>query len=33
MGPAPIALDFAAPIHHAPGDRLQLFSFFIGVNR
>ena len=33
MGPAPIALDFAVPIHHAPGDQLQLFSFFIGVNR
>jgi len=33
MGPAPIALDFAVPVHHAPGDQLQLFSFFIGVNR
>jgi outer membrane protein insertion porin family len=33
MGPAPIALDFAVPVHQAPGDQLQLFSFFIGVNR
>lgn len=33
MGPAPIALDFAFPIHKAPGDRLQFFNFFVGVTR
>ena len=33
MGPAPIALDFAFPIHKAPGDRLQVFNFFMGFNR
>lgn len=33
MGPAPIALDFAVPVHKAPGDREQLFSFFIGLSR
>jgi len=33
MGPAPIALDFAIPIHKAPGDRLQIFNFFMGFNR
>jgi len=33
MGPAPIALDFAVPVHQAPGDRQQLFSFFIGLSR
>ncbi len=33
MGPAPIALDFAFPIHKAPGDRLEFFSFFVGLAR
>jgi outer membrane protein assembly factor BamA len=33
MGPAPIALDFAFPVHHAPGDRIQVFNFFMGFNR
>ncbi len=33
MGPAPIALDFAFPIHKAPGDQLQMFNFFVGVQR
>jgi len=29
LGPAPIALDFAVPVHHAPGDREEIFSFSI----
>jgi outer membrane protein insertion porin family len=29
LGPAPIALDFAVPLHHAPGDREEIFSFSI----
>jgi len=33
MGPAPIALDFAFPISKNPGDREQVFSFFIGFLR
>jgi outer membrane protein insertion porin family len=33
LGPAPIALDFAVPIHHAPGDREEIFSFFVGLAR
>ena len=33
MGPAPIALDFAFPVHKAPGDTLQMFNFFVGVQR
>ncbi len=33
MGPAPIALDFAFPVHYAPGDHLQTFSFFVGTQR
>ncbi|HJT36019.1 MAG TPA: BamA/TamA family outer membrane protein, partial [Pirellulales bacterium] len=33
MGPAPIALDFAFPVHKAPGDHLQFFNFFVGVTR
>jgi outer membrane protein insertion porin family len=33
MGPAPIALDFAFPIHSAPTDDKQVFSFNIGFNR
>lgn len=33
LGPAPIALDVAAPIAHADGDRIQNFSFFVGFTR
>jgi outer membrane protein insertion porin family len=33
MGPAPIALDFAFPISWQPGDRQELFSFFMGFQR
>jgi len=33
MGPAPIALDFAFPISHAPNDREEVFSFFVGFGR
>lgn len=33
MGPAPIALDFAFPIAWQPGDKGELFSFFMGFNR
>ncbi len=30
LGPMPIALDFATPITRGPGDKSQLFSFFLG---
>ncbi len=33
LGPAPIALDFAVPIRHSPGDREEIFSFFVGLAR
>ncbi|MBN1588898.1 MAG: BamA/TamA family outer membrane protein [Pirellulales bacterium] len=33
MGPAPIALDFAFPVSHEPGDRIENFSFFVGFLR
>ncbi|HYW78201.1 MAG TPA: BamA/TamA family outer membrane protein, partial [Thermoguttaceae bacterium] len=33
MGPAPIALDFAFPLTTEPGDRTEVFSFFVGFNR
>jgi outer membrane protein insertion porin family len=33
MGPAPLALDLAIPVHHAPGDNIQNFSFFFGFGR
>jgi len=33
MGPAPIALDFAFPLSKEPGDRTEVFSFFVGFNR
>jgi len=33
LGPAPIALDFAFPVAVAPGDRVENFSFFIGIGR
>ncbi|HUT11438.1 MAG TPA: POTRA domain-containing protein [Thermoguttaceae bacterium] len=32
MGPAPIALDFAFPVSSEPGDRREVFSFFVGFN-
>jgi len=32
MGPAPIALDFAFPMSTEPGDREEVFSFFVGFN-
>jgi outer membrane protein insertion porin family len=33
MGPAPIALDLAFPVAHAPTDQIQNFSFFVGLLR
>jgi outer membrane protein insertion porin family len=33
ISPAPIAIDFAVPVKHAPGDLLQNVSFFVGVGR
>ncbi|HLA86009.1 MAG TPA: BamA/TamA family outer membrane protein [Thermoguttaceae bacterium] len=33
MGPAPIALDFAFPVSHEPGDRIENFSFWVGFLR
>jgi outer membrane protein insertion porin family len=33
LGPAPIALDFAVPVSHAPNDQIQNFSFFVGYSR
>jgi outer membrane protein insertion porin family len=33
MGPAPIALDFAAPVARANSDRIENFSFFVGIGR
>jgi outer membrane protein insertion porin family len=33
MGPAPIALDFAFPVSWQPGDRSEMFSFFVGFGR
>jgi outer membrane protein insertion porin family len=33
MGPAPIALDFAFPVSWQPGDKSELFSFFMGFGR
>lgn len=33
MGPAPIALDFAVPISREDTDRIQNFSFFMGLGR
>ena len=33
LGPAPIALDFAFPVSLQAGDRLENFSFFIGLGR
>jgi outer membrane protein insertion porin family len=33
ISPAPIAIDIAVPVKHAPGDLLQNVSFFVGVGR
>jgi outer membrane protein insertion porin family len=33
LGPAPLALDFSFPVHSAPGDDEQMFSFFFGLSR
>ncbi len=33
LGPVPIALDFGFPIHKAPTDITQVFSFSMGFNR
>jgi outer membrane protein insertion porin family len=33
MGPAPIALDFAFPVSWQPGDKSEMFSFFVGFGR
>lgn len=33
MGPAPLALDLAFPVAHAPFDDIQNFSFFFGFGR
>ncbi len=33
LGPAPIALDFAFPVSKEPGDKEQVFSFFLGFFR
>jgi outer membrane protein assembly complex protein YaeT len=30
MGPMPIALDFAVPLHQGPYDQKQVFSFYVG---
>lgn len=32
MGPAPIALDLAVPVAHNPGDEIENFAFFMGIN-
>jgi len=31
LGPVPLAIDFGFPIHDVPGDKRQVFSFWIGV--
>lgn len=33
LGPAPLALDFAFPVHKAATDQTQVFSFFFGFGR
>ncbi len=33
MGPVPIALDFGFPVVRGPGDREQIFSFWVGLFR
>lgn len=31
LGPVPLAIDFGFPINQGPGDKRQIFSFWIGV--
>jgi outer membrane protein insertion porin family len=31
LGPVPLAIDFGFPLRQAPGDKTQIFSFWIGV--
>jgi outer membrane protein insertion porin family len=31
LGPVPLAIDFGFPLHDVPGDKRQVFSFWIGV--
>jgi outer membrane protein assembly factor BamA len=31
LGPVPLAIDFGFPLRDAPGDKRQVFSFWIGV--
>jgi outer membrane protein assembly complex protein YaeT len=31
LGPVPLAIDFGFPLRDAPGDKRQIFSFWIGV--
>ena len=33
FGPVPLAFDFAIPVAKADGDRTQVFSFYVGVQR
>ncbi len=33
LGPAPIAIDFAVPVAHAPGDNIQNIAFYFGLGR
>ena len=33
LGPAPLALDFAVPVHRADTDQIRQFSFYMGVSR
>ena len=30
---APIAIDFAVPVAHGPGDNIQNVAFYFGMNR
>jgi outer membrane protein insertion porin family len=31
LGPVPLAIDFGFPLRQGPGDKKQVFSFWIGV--
>ena len=31
LGPVPLALDFGFPLNQAPGDKKQVFSFWVGM--
>jgi outer membrane protein insertion porin family len=33
LGPAPLAFDFAFPVHKADTDDTRVFSFFFGVGK